>query len=521
MLAEPLAGIAALDIVEAAGVSSVVSGKDPPLGVDLEAEGVASALREDLVASRLGMVAPDELAHGVERWFVAAEASDRPRNGAALRAVEPAVRPPTQMAGDGVRILDAEPLEQDLRIAVGHVVPVTIGIEEEVGRVEDEHAATSAGERRRDRQAVDERAVTVVHAVTVGVLVERDAIPARHVPRRRLRRAVVHGPQKRIPTHGGETGGVRILAVVHHPEPAPLVEVEEEGLADLRLGEHGLDDEVVRHVEPRERLGHRQRALLPRQAAQRPFDVGRRLDLRECGGSGGKRGGVGLPSPVGIVRRQRQPCAGEHDPLVPGQDRRRSHVEAAATVPCVDAYRHDVGRSPAQHRRVDPVPVGSTEAAAKPRRETAGDADRTAIDDDLPGVVDRLEKKRDLPAPPRLRNLDDAPVPHESTRAGGRLLPDLRNSDLPRLGRRGHRDAHPRDDGDAWASHDRHDAQPRDEPTAPMRPDAAHDDAPEPARATGEGSPIRRAAPGSTPRDDRLRPSATRRRKPPKSSSNE
>src|SRR5262249_5988937 len=56
--------VAALHIVEAAGVAAVVSRVDAALFVELQAEGIAAAFGEDLVATRLGVIAPNKLTHG-------------------------------------------------------------------------------------------------------------------------------------------------------------------------------------------------------------------------------------------------------------------------------------------------------------------------------------------------------------------------------------------------------------------------------------------------------------------------
>ncbi len=49
MLAEAFLVIAALDVMEAAGVAAVVAAENPALLVDLDAEGVAASLGKDFV----------------------------------------------------------------------------------------------------------------------------------------------------------------------------------------------------------------------------------------------------------------------------------------------------------------------------------------------------------------------------------------------------------------------------------------------------------------------------------------
>ena len=108
------------------------------MAVEVEAPGVAAALAEQLEALRERVVAPDAL--------LELDAADVGRDRAALAAVEPAVRPPGQRVGDGVGVLHAEAGEQHLGVAVGHVVAVAVGVEEQVRRLQDEDAAVAEGQ---------------------------------------------------------------------------------------------------------------------------------------------------------------------------------------------------------------------------------------------------------------------------------------------------------------------------------------------------------------------------------------
>jgi len=71
-----------------------------------------------------------------------------------------------------------------------------------------------------------------------------------------------------------QAGRRRILAILHHPHPAALVEVEENRLGDHRLGQHLLYFQVVSNLELSERLGRSQRTWL---AGGFALCLGRRL----------------------------------------------------------------------------------------------------------------------------------------------------------------------------------------------------------------------------------------------------
>ena len=91
------------------------------------------------------MIAPDAL--------LKADAANVGRHRAALRAVQPAVGSPLQRVDHGVRVFHAEAGEQHLGIAVGHVVAVAVGIEQQVRRLADVDAAVADGQGRGQIQA--------------------------------------------------------------------------------------------------------------------------------------------------------------------------------------------------------------------------------------------------------------------------------------------------------------------------------------------------------------------------------
>src|SRR5262249_35987950 len=138
VLGEALPVVAALHPVEQDEPAVVGAVEEVAVAVEGEPPGVAAALAEQLEGPR----------QRVEGAYPRLE-HDTPYpggHGAALTAVEPAVRPPGERVGDGVGVLHAEAAQEDVRIIVGDIVAVTVGVEEEVGRLEDEDAAVAEGE---------------------------------------------------------------------------------------------------------------------------------------------------------------------------------------------------------------------------------------------------------------------------------------------------------------------------------------------------------------------------------------
>ena len=251
MLVEAFLVIAALHVVEPAGIAPVMSRINASLGVDLDTEGVAASLGKDLVPARLGVISPDQLAHGMAGFFAGIEAgaSHVAGDGRPLGRVEPAVGAPAEAVHDRVRVFEAESLEVDLGVAVGHVVVVAVRVEEKVRRVEHPHAASASCERGDDVQPIEKRLVPVEDAVAVGIFVNRDLVFAAKVVRRRGRDLVVDGAPDAVVADHLQSGGEGILQVLNDPEPASFVERDRDGLANDRLGQNQIELEITRNLE--------------------------------------------------------------------------------------------------------------------------------------------------------------------------------------------------------------------------------------------------------------------------------
>jgi len=131
-----------------------------------------------------GLIAPDGLAEEVGDFFgvFGERGFDVGDAGGALRPVEPAVGAPGQAAGDGVSVFEAEAGEVDDGIAVGDVVAVFVGIEEQVRRVGDPDAAAADEAGGGDVQAVDEGFDFAEGAVAFFIFEDGDFVVAGKIP---------------------------------------------------------------------------------------------------------------------------------------------------------------------------------------------------------------------------------------------------------------------------------------------------------------------------------------------------
>ena len=242
VLAERLPVVSSLDAVEHDEPADVGAGEELAVAVEVEAPHVAAALAEELEPPGPRVVAPDAL--------LELDPADLGRDGAPLQAVEPAVRPPGQGVGHRVGVFHAEAGQEHLGIAVGPVVAVAVGVEQQVRNLENEDAAVAEGQAARQVQPGHEVVGAVGPAVAIGVLQDRDAIGTLRPARRRLGDAVVDGPRVAIDRDPLQPGGVGILQVLDDPEPAPVVELDRHRLADHRLGRDQTDLEAIGDGHP-------------------------------------------------------------------------------------------------------------------------------------------------------------------------------------------------------------------------------------------------------------------------------
>ena len=189
------------------------------------------------------------------------------RDRAPLRAVEPAVGSPAQAVGDGVSVLKAEAGEMHDGIAVGDVVVVRFGVEQEVGRVQHPHAAAAALDRGGDVQAVHKGGLPVEHTIVAGALVDGDFVPPPDMMGRWQRYLVVDGAPIIVVADDLESGGFGVLEVLHDPHAAAFVEIKKQRLCHGGFGQQRFQLQLGRNAESLQGLGRAQRLGIGRRHA--------------------------------------------------------------------------------------------------------------------------------------------------------------------------------------------------------------------------------------------------------------
>ncbi len=138
-----------------------------PAIVEVDAPGITRAVCEDLELVPRRVIPPDA---GVDRraFFVRrARLADARMREDAVTAVKPAVRPPDEAVERFVRVLVVPAVEQHLRLAIGHVIAVRIGYEEQFRSLTDPHAAEADLQPADEIQLVEKDFLAVELSVAV------------------------------------------------------------------------------------------------------------------------------------------------------------------------------------------------------------------------------------------------------------------------------------------------------------------------------------------------------------------
>ena len=363
------------------------------------------------------MVAPDALAGRQHRRGRGPRAADATADRAPLGGVEPAIGPPAEIVGDRVGILDAEALQMDDRIAVGAIVPVGVGIEEEVGRLEDPQAPGIESEARDEAQAIDENTMFFGDPVAVDVLVKRNPVETAVVVGRGGRHLVVDASQEGVAADHRQPRRLRVLDELGHPDPTAGIPLHREGLTDRRFGEDQIDAEILRHPKPALFVGGGEWPSVV-DPAERRLDFRRRFDprLQE------RRRLAGNDSPP-----PEHPPAGEAEGFIPREKHRCRHVEPGPSVPQAGSDDDLCRLSGRQEPGRDPEPVGPPQTAAEPGRKLPCASDGLAVGNHLDRRVERFDEQFQRSSFPRRRHDHRAAIPAGAIDAPFRLSEHLRH----------------------------------------------------------------------------------------------
>jgi hypothetical protein len=152
-----------------------------------------------------------------------------------------------------MRVLDSEPGEPYLGVAIRNRIAIRVRIEEEIGRVRHPDAPGSDHTGGGNIQPGDDIAMGIVDAIAIGIFEDRDLVGSFHSVRRRLRNLVELGAKMVVILHDPESLRELILEILGHPHPTPGVPTDMKGLPDDRLTCDQLDLEPL----PQTKLGKR------------------------------------------------------------------------------------------------------------------------------------------------------------------------------------------------------------------------------------------------------------------------
>ena len=206
--------------------------------VEVESPRVGRAVRDDLEDLAGRVIPPDAAIHRRPLLLRRPRLADLRGGQDAVATPEPAVGTPVQGVEHVVLSVDAPAVELDDRRAVGPVVAVAVGDEDQVGRGADPDPAEPQRDAGVVGPSVGKDGPAIEAAVAVGVLEDQDAIPAARPAQ----------PD-------------RVRVVLDHPEPPPVVDGHGDRLDDVGLGGGESDPEPGRHRDPLRGLRGRGRGV--------------------------------------------------------------------------------------------------------------------------------------------------------------------------------------------------------------------------------------------------------------------
>ena len=142
-------------------------------------------------------------------------------------------------------VFQTESLQMNFRVSVRNVVPIAVGVKEQIGWVQYPHTAASRQGRRNDVQTGHEIFQFVKGAISVRVLEDRDSVGSLHMVGRGWRRKViVLDPPVLVMVDDLQSLRKGILQILYDPDAAALVKGQIDGLAYIRLSRHGFQSEA-------------------------------------------------------------------------------------------------------------------------------------------------------------------------------------------------------------------------------------------------------------------------------------
>ena len=140
-----------------------------------------------------------------------------------MASIEPAIRTPNKTVEGFVPVLDTPTIQKNFMRAVGFIVPIGIGNEDQFGGHTDINPTHTHRETRAESQVIGKSLLLIKDTIPIDILKNLDAVSL-------------------VRTMGFSS---LIIVILQGPKPSPKIEAKGNRFADVRLGHEGLDLEAL------------------------------------------------------------------------------------------------------------------------------------------------------------------------------------------------------------------------------------------------------------------------------------
>ncbi len=138
-------------------------------------------------------------------------------------------------------VFESKTLEMNFRIRIGDIIVIRVGIEKQIGRIQDPNSSPSPFDSRHNIQSIEESFVLVEDPVSIGVLVDRYSVRPLGVVGWREGGFIVDASVVLVFTDDSQPGRIGVLPILDHPHPTSFIKIAKYRLCNDRLRQNLIE----------------------------------------------------------------------------------------------------------------------------------------------------------------------------------------------------------------------------------------------------------------------------------------